>query len=183
MSAWDLPTCTDIGGTTYAFRSDFRAILDVIKVLSDTSISNEERSLTGLLIFWEDFDSIPPQYWKEAADYMAWFLNCGQEAPQKKKPKLMDWEQDADLIASPINRVLGYECRTCEYLHWWSFISAYMEIGECLFAEVVNVRKKLKRGKKLEKHEREFYRDNKDLVDFKVKTTEQEDEVINDWLG
>jgi len=53
----------------------------------------------------------------------------------KRKAKLADWEQDFPLIVNPVNRVLGYEVRDCEYCHWWTFLSAYYEIGDCLFVD------------------------------------------------
>ena len=64
---------------------------------------------------------------------------------QKKKraeTALMDWEQDAPIIIPSVNRVLGKEIRALPYLHWWTFMGAYMEIGESLFSQVVSLRKK-----------------------------------------
>lgn len=64
------------------------------------------------------------------------------KAEARKSPKLVDWGQDFKLIVAPVNRILGLEARAEKYLHWWSFISAYYEIGECLFAQVIRIRRK-----------------------------------------
>ena len=48
-----------------------------------------------------------------------------------------------------------------QYLHWWTFLGAYMEIGESLFSQILSVRMKKAKGKKLEDWEREFYKENK----------------------
>ncbi len=89
-----------------------------------------------------------------------------------------------------MNRVLGYEARAVPYdpetnaggLHWWTFIAAYMEIGnDCSIAQIVSIRDKLARGKKLEKHEREWYRRNRELVDIPMRTTESEDAILKEW--
>ena len=67
--------------------------------------------------------------------------------------------------------------------HWWTFLSAYMEIGESLFATVIHIREKLIKGKKLDKWEQEFYKDNKSLIDFKEKKaqrSEEEKSAINE---
>ena len=48
--------------------------------------------------------------------------------------------------------------RALPYLHWWSFLSAFDAIGDGTFATVVGLRDKLRRGKKLEPWELEFYR-------------------------
>ena len=103
----------------------------------------------------------------------------------------MDWSQDFQLIVAPINRVLGYEIRSKEYdsntntggVHWWTFLSAYQEIGDCLFAQVVRIREKKAKGKALDKSDRDFYRKNRDLVDIKVHYTEIEDELVKQWTG
>ena len=76
----------------------------------------------------------------------------------------MDWEKDAGLIAPAIDKILGYSCRRCPYLHWWEFIGAFHGIGRGLFSEVVNIRAKRAKGKRLEKHEQEFARENEELI-------------------
>lgn len=69
-----------------------------------------------------------------------------------------------------------------EYLHWWTFLSAYMGIGDCLFAQVVRIRDIKARGKKMDKQDREFYRRNRDLIDIKVKTTDAEEKLFAEWM-
>ena len=44
------------------------------------------------------------------------------------------------------NRVLGQEVRAAKYMHWWTFLAAYQEIGECTFAQIVRIRDRLARG-------------------------------------
>lgn len=90
----------------------------------------------------------------------------------------MNWEHDFPMLVSPINKSLGFEIRSVEYLHWWTFIGGYMEIGECQFSTVVGIRKKLRRGVALDKWEREFYEANRSKVDFKSNLTKEE----RDWL-
>lgn len=137
-----------------------------------------------------DFDAI--EDYEAAIRECFWFINGGKyEESSKKKPRLVAWEQDFPYIAAPINRVLGYEIRAVEYdpetntggLHWWTFLSAYMEIGDCLFAQVVGIRSKKARGKKLDASDQEFYRRNRDLVDIKARYTEAEEELLKQWTG
>ena len=95
----------------------------------------------------------------------------------------MDWEQDYGLMIAPINRVIGREIRAMEYMHWWTFLAAYQEIGDCTFAQVVRIRYRLARGKTLDKSDREWYRKNRHLVDFKRKYTSADDELMKEWGG
>jgi hypothetical protein len=57
-----------------------------------------------------------------------------------------------------------------------------MEIGECTFSNIVSIREKKIKGKKLEKYEQEFYRENRKLIDLPHKLTAEEEEFLNsDW--
>ena len=86
----------------------------------------------------------------------------------------MDWEQDAPIIIPAVNKVMGKEVRLIPYLHWWTFMGAYMEIGDSLFNQVLSIRQKKKSGEHLEKWENKFYQDNKALCDLKEKYTDAE---------
>ena len=81
--------------------------------------------------------------------------------------KSQDWQQDAPLIAAGISRATGQDVRALPYLHWWSFLSWFDAIGEGTFATVVALRDKLRRGKKLESWELEFYRTHRAAVDLR----------------
>ena len=73
-------------------------------------------------------------------------------------------------MVSAINKVAGREIRTDSYCHWWTFIGYFDAIdGESTFANIVNIRNKKAKGKKLEKWEQEFYNANRDLCDIKSK--------------
>ena len=138
---YTLPKTVSVGGREYSIRSDYRAILDICEALTDPELTNEEKAEVLLYIFYPDLADIPVEDWQEAAKQCVWFINCGEnERHQRSAPKLMDWSQDFRYIAAPINRVLGKEIREMEYLHWWTFISAYYEIGDCLFAQIVRIR-------------------------------------------
>lgn len=182
MSAWDLPKSTIINGAEYAIRSDYRAALDILSVLEDSDLSNGERGHYSMMVFYPDYpENMPRSDCQQAIEYMQWFLGGGDMKGSKPKSKLADWKQDFPLIVNPVNRVLGFEVRDCEYCHWWTFLAAYYEIGDCLFAQVVSIRKKRRQGKKLDKWEREFYRDNRELVDLKTEYTDDEVAFFKEW--
>ena len=181
MSAWDLPESVVVGGSEHPVRSDYRAVLDVLTILEDLDLSDAERGALALEVFYEDFDDIDPSDYKEAAERLMWFVGGGDAPAKAPSRKLADWKQDFPIIIGPVNRVLGYEAREVEHLHWWTFLAAYMEVGDCLFAQVVSIRKKKSRGKRLEKHEEAFYRENRSLVDFQTEHTEAEEELISAW--
>lgn len=187
---YDLPKSLDVCGVTYAIRSDFRAVLDICAALSDTNLSEQEKAFVCLDIMYPGFLEMPQEHYQEAIKQCFWFINCGaEEDGTRKTPKLMDWEQDFQYIVAPINRVLGQEIRSIPYnqkentggLHWWTFISAYYEIGDCTFAQIVRIRGKKAKGKKLDKQDQEWYKQNRKLVDFKHSYTEGEKAVLKEW--
>ena len=182
MSTYDLPTSVEVGGIEFNIRSDFRAILDVCEALNDPELADDDRALVALAIFYPAVMEIPPEFYQEAIEKCFQFINCG-ESSKTKQPKLMDWKQDFKQVIGPINRVIGQEVRLTEYLHWWTFVDAYYEIGDCTFAQIVRIRSKKASGKPLDKSENEWYRKNRELVDLKQALTEQEAEVLDIWLG
>lgn len=160
---------------------DYRVILDIIDALNDNDLSENEKAYCALNIFY-DFD-IPLDY-QAAIDEMMLFINCGEKNDSNKNEKpIMNWSQDFKILISPINKVLGKEIRALEYLHWWTFVSAYMEIGECTFSQVITIRKKLRSNKKLTNEERAFYKSNFDLVNLKNCYTDEEKEIQNLVFG
>ena len=54
---YELPTTITINDKVYAIREqgDFRMVLDCFQVLNDVELSETERLLACLLIFFEDF--------------------------------------------------------------------------------------------------------------------------------
>ena len=180
---YDLPKRLVVCGSEYDIRSDYRAVLDICTALSDVELTDEDKAFVALGVFYPTFEKMPPEHYQEALAQCFWFINCGDEEQNRHAPKLMDWEQDFRYIVAPINRVVGQEIREIPYLHWWSFISAYYEIGDCVFAQIVRIRDKKAKGKPLDKEEQRFYRDNRQMVDFKAKYTDAENELLKLWGG
>ena len=183
MTDWGLPTSATINGREHPIRSDYRAALDTLSVLGDPELDDGERGALAFTVFYHDFEDMEPEDYEEARDFLMWFLAGGDSGQRPPKARLADWEQDFPIIVGAVNRVVGYEVRSVEYLHWWTFLAAYCEVGDCLFAQVVAIRKKIAEGRKLEKHERRFYREHRDLVDLKVKETPEEAEMLDEWIG
>lgn len=173
--AWELPKSLEIGGSSFSIRTDYRAILDILVAFRDPDLEADERWMTCFEILFED--PVPAGCTEEAAKKAMWFINCGKDENDQdgpRKPSVMDWEQDGGMIIPAVNKVAGTEVRALPYLHWWTFVGYYMEIGESLFTTVISIRQKKDKHKKLEKWEQQFYRDNKDLIVLKKKLSAEE---------
>lgn len=175
MVSWLLPESLEIDGKEWEIRTAFTAILDVLCAFRDPELTTEEAWEVALSIIYKDFRNMPSSLYQQAAEKALEFIDAGVENDtDSKKPALMDWEQDAPIIIPAINKVLGRDCRTTPDMHWWTFIGAYMEIGEGLYSNVLNIRNKQLKGKKLEKHEQEFLAENRKLVTLRKKLTPEE---------
>lgn len=179
---YDLPKSLTVCGSEYEIRSDYRAVLDICTALSDHELDEQEKALVALDIMYPGFSDMPYEHYQEAVRQCFWFINCGSEENQTQPaPKLVDWEHDFKYIVSPINRVVGQEIRDIPYLHWWSFISAYYEIGDCTFAQIIRIRDRKARGKPLDKMDQEWYSRNRALVDLPTGYTKAEEEILKQW--
>ena len=181
---YDLPTSLEVCGTEYPIETDFRVILDIFSVLSAVELTSEEKCFGVLGMFYPGFFTMPWEHMEEAIKQCFWFINGGNEEAQKKSTKLMDWEQDFRLLVAPINRIAGQEVRALPYLHWWTFVAAYMEIGDGTLAMVISIREKLANGRKLEKYERQYYHDHPEEFEFssdKARKERERDEIMEIW--
>lgn len=183
MNNWGLPVTAAIGGHEYKINADFRDVLEIVDVLSDQEKHSSVRILVSLSLFYDDFEQMPPKDHEEALRWMMDFIDCGEPDDGAHHAKLIDWEQDRMIIAAEVNKVAGTEVRALEFLHWWSFIGYFNGIGEGPLSYIVGIRDKLRRGKPLEKHEREYYNKNRSRVDFKQKLTRAEEDTLSKWIN
>lgn len=178
----ELPTRLEVSGRKYAIRTDFRDILKILQAFTDPELENEEKVYICLFILYRDFNSIPQSDYAAAYEAAAGFIDCGIHTGGEQKrssARTMDWEQDAPIIFPAINKVAGCEVRSLSYLHWWTFMGYYMEIHDGVFSQVMALRSKKARGKKLEKWESEFWTANKSLCVLQEKLSKEEQEELD----
>lgn len=183
----ELPRSVFVGGEEYAVRTDFRDILKIVTAFSDPELEDSEKVYICLFIFYEDFDSLPSDDYEEAFKEALRFIDRdADDDDPRKNPRVMDWEQDEAIMFPAINRVAGFETRSAEYVHWWTFMGYYMEISDGVFSNVLSIRLKKAKGKKLEKWEREFWSSNKRICVLKEKLSAEEQaekDRLNALLG
>ena len=179
---FSLPDSLTVSGVSYPIRTDFRVILEILVMLRDPNLTDADRgeALLRMLLL----DPPPLDTPREALISAALeFINPLQAARTSAPRNMVDWELDFPLMVAPVNRILGFECRSTEYLHWHSFLAAYWEIGpETLFGRVIRIREKLKTGQKLEKWERLFLRKNRPLIVLPSRLSRSEEEILKEWV-
>lgn len=183
---YEIPTTITVGSTEYRIRNkgDYRMVLDCFSALQDASLNSNERLFCSLIIFYEDINCIADinkfEDLEEAATKMFDFFNCGrsQSVCKKMNHKLIDWEQDSQIICSAINKVANKEVRAEPYIHWWTFMGYYSAVGESLLSTIVSIRDKIVRGKKLEKYERTFRQENPEYFVWNTNNIDEEAEEL-----
>ena len=190
---FNLPTSIYIGDKEYPIRNrgDFRMVIDCFVALNDNELDKSYCIITALIIFYEGLDDETDLteffdgHVEDAIKEMFLFMNCGKEERNvKENPSLFNWDTDSQLIAGAVNAVAGKEVRAEEYLHWWTFMGYYANIGEGSFSTIISIRYKIKKGKKLEKYEKEFKRDNPQYFTWESKSREDieaEDYIRSLW--
>ena len=193
-----LPETLTVGGADYPIRTDYRNVLQVFEAFQDPELTQEEKWIVAIYLLFEDFscdDEVLEAAQNgfdvgEAMKQISWFISAGQPEKDVLEQPTYNWTQDEQMIFSAVNKVAGRETRELEYLHWWTFLGYFNEVGEGTFSFVVGIRHKLNKGKKLEKHEKEFLSHNKELVKLEKPKTKEEQEqedaykaLLEDVLG
>ena len=189
---YEIPTTITIDDTVYAIRckGDYRMVLDCFSCLGDTELDEQERVIATLIIFYEQFDdvedllSVDRDTIEKLTKEMYNFFECHEHPMHSMPYKLLDWEHDSQLICSAVNKVAHTEVRSVKYLHWWTFLGYYAEVGDSVLSTVVGIRNKIKKGKKLEKFEREFQHNNPHYFIWDSRTPEQkqeDDDIMSVW--
>lgn len=180
-----LPETLTVDGIEYSIRIDYRNILQIFEAFQDPELTQEEKWIVTIYIMFEDFSCADDVLQaaqdgfnlEEAIKQISWFISAGQPEKQVLEKPTYNWKQDEQMIFSAVNKVAGRETRELEYLHWWTFLGYFNEVGEGNFSFIVGIRHKLNNGKKLEKHEKEFLAHNKELVKLdKPKTREEQEQ-------
>lgn len=178
-----LPETLEVCGVERPIRSDYRNVLQVFEMFDDPDFDQRDKWEMAIYLIFADFscaDDVEAAVLEgfdvnEAAERLIWFISAGDMTGREKQLPVYSWAKDEQMIFSAVNKVCGgREVRSNPYIHWWTFLGYFNEVGEGTFSFVVGIRDKLNKGKKLEKHEQEFYRKNRDLVDMRPPMTEEE---------
>ena len=164
-----LPRTLEVGGKMLPIRTDFRDVLNLFPMFDDPELSDIEkayvacRNLYQCEITANDFD--------EAVEKIYWFIDGGDIPKDDPAPvRILDWEKDERTLMPAISKTVGVpDVRSLPYMHWFTFLGAFGEMGEGLFSMILSLRRKLADGEKLDDWEIKWIRKNKDLIAVRTK--------------
>ena len=173
MIYFENPKTLNINGVDYKIRTDYRDILTIIEAFEDKRLLRREKIEVMITILFEE----EPPLIEETFEKSYMFLDvdieglCGYKRNKKSdannntETKLYSFVKDWQLIVAAMNKYFGTSIREIEYLHWFDFIAAFNNLGECSFNSVVDLRRRKKQGK-LDKEEKQYFYKNREWLDL-----------------
>lgn len=159
-----LPVALEVGGRLLPINADFRNVLTIFEALCDCELSDREKAYVCLCRLYTV--PVPNDAAEEAIKKAYWFCDGGDmPKTEPEAVRTVDWKHDEQIIFPAVSKTVGVvDIRVLPFMHWWTFLGSFGEIGEGLFSSVMNIRHKKAKGKRLEKYEEEFYSRNKELI-------------------
>lgn len=159
----ELPNALTVCGKQLPIRADFRNVLRIFEAIEDPRLTEREKVYILLMRL---FETPPESDADEALKQAVWFLDGGDMPKTKPEARpVLDWKHDENMLIPAVSRAAGVpDVRALPFLHWWTFLGLFGEIGEGLFSTVLSIRTKQARGKKLMDAEREFLSRNRELI-------------------
>lgn len=168
-----LPMAVEIDGAEYQLNTDFRTCLKIILAFEDEELTGYEKQMVMLALLYK---GIPPDTQK-ACELAVKFLNCGEvpsEGGEGAGDRLYSFTHDARYIYSAVDRLLCGRLNRGDSIHWWEFVTAFMELPEdCMMSRILYLRAQHAKGK-LTKEERQQWAQMRDVLELPVHRTADE---------
>jgi len=168
-----LPKELAVCGKNLPINTDFRQILALFPMFADPKLTDTEKAFVCCRRIYRC--KIDASAFADATIQAYRFIDGGEiPKSEPEKAKIIDWEKDEKIIIPAISKTLGViDVRELPYLHWWTFLGAFGEIGEGILATVLNLRRKRAAGEKLDKWEEKYVRRNRDLIIIESREDEE----------
>lgn len=162
-----LPTKIRINNNVYNINYDYKTIISIILAFEDKELTKNEQIYIMLKNLYKE--EIPYKDLDEAIKKGIKFIDGGSDSNLEKDIKskrIFSFKRDGNYIFSGINQTHHINLSENEGMHWWIFLSLFMDMStDCTFGELVYYRKR-KNENKLTKEEKEQYKKIKKLVDL-----------------
>lgn len=158
-----LPEAIRVNGKIYEINSNFRDCLLIILAYEDSDLTGFEKQQVLLSNLYKE---MPTENIEKAIEKGVKFLNGGEENSEGSMTsnlRLFSFAKDAKFIFSAFQQTHGIDLQNTQYLHWWQFLTLFMDLGsETMFCNLVGLRKRVKTGK-ASKEERKVAREMGDI--------------------
>lgn len=180
-----IPKTVTIGGAEVPINSDFRASIRFEMLMEDPSVSEEDKTIEALGIYYgtdgmqEDF--MPPMPIDEAIEKMLWFYRAGKEESAsegtRKGAQIYSYAFDDEYIFAAFLEQYGIDLQDIPYLHWWKFKALFLGLkSDARIVEIMGYRS-IEINSKMSNDQKQFYRKMK--KQFAIPLPKSEREKLN----
>jgi hypothetical protein len=177
-----LPTAIEIDGHEYSINADYQTGLKIIVAFEDSELAIFERCLVLVELLYKE----KPENFQEAVRLGIVFLNGGTDPKEEKQKadgnRYYSFNHDARWIYAGVDRVLQGRLSRGEIVHWWEFMTAFMELPEgCMMGRILYLRQQYAKGK-LTKEERQQWSEMRDILELPVELTSEEQSMADEFM-
>jgi hypothetical protein len=179
-----LPKSVEIGGAEYEINFDFRTSILFEMMMQDYQLSDKEKILKSLELYYPIIPEDIDKNINEAIDKALWFYRGGKDiknqssqAGDGKSKKIYSFEYDDEYIYSAFLDQYNMDLQDVEDLHWWKFKAMFKALRED--NEIVKIMgyRAMTIDNKMSKEQKEYYRKMKKL--YEIPKSKNETEKIN----
>jgi|LGVF01.2.fsa_nt_gb hypothetical protein len=177
-----LPDAIYIEEEIFDINADYQTSLKIITAFEDNELTQHEKCMVLVQLLYKE----QPEDMKEAVLQGIKFLDCGEESgegqAQEEVTRKYSFKQDDRYIFAAVDKVLNGRLSSGEFVHWWEFVMAFMELPEkCMMSRLIYLRTQKAKGK-LSKEEKELYLSMKDIVDLQDEFSSEEQKEIDEFM-
>lgn len=166
------PTKIKIDNDVYDINCDYKTGIKIILAMEDKELTQSEKNIILLNLLYKE---IPKDYIK-ALEQGVKFLNCGEASIESNTNgvRVYSFVHDSKYIFSAVNKVLNGKLGRGEFIHWWEFFMAFMDMPEdCQMSRIMSFRLRYANGK-LSKEELKLYNKYRYIYEIPEELTESE---------
>lgn len=172
------PTRIHVAGEEIPIDGDFRTAIRILLAFDDPELAEAEKRAVACGLLYER----PPRDMAEGYRQLIRFLNCGKDVDGKGggNGAPYSWEHDAGYIYTAIRQGYGIDLETTQFLHWWKFMSMFLDLGECFFSRILYYRAQRRAGK-LTAEEQRVVAGMLDVIDLPVRLSAKEQAELEEF--
>lgn len=176
-----LPVAVEVDEVVYDINADYQTGIKIIMAFEDKELTLYEKYMVLIELLYKE----SPHDLNEAIKQGIRFLDCGgngQGNGESDGVRKYSFTQDDKYIFRAVDSVLHGRLSKGNFVHWWEFVLAFMELPEdCFMSRLIYLRTQKANGK-LSKEERELYVKIRDVVDLKEEYSIEEQKQISEFM-
>lgn len=178
-----LPQAIEIDDVIYDINTDYQTCLRIIMAFEDNNLAAFEKIHILINLLYKE----TPHDFEQAYLKGIKFLDCGESHEDKdsckiERDRLYSFEHDEKYIFSGVDRVFNGRLSKGDYVHWWEFVMAFMELpDDCTMSRILYFRTQHSRGK-LTKDEMRVWNENRELFELPESLSYEEEQAKNKFM-